>query len=236
MNEIFNSIIRTAKTAKASKSRLIHAFIIDRIGFKVAHELQDKVQALRIAGEIGDIFLIVEHNPVYTITKHTDRSHLLYDDVVLKQKGIEIAEVDRGGDITYHGPGQIVGYPIINLKNFNLSVKTYVKAIEQTLINALLNFGINACIDKNAPGVWVNSKKIAALGIRISRYVTKHGFALNNMPDLSHFQGIIPCGLSKPVTSIFAETGQILDKQTVSDKIITSMRKVLNCELIVCEQ
>ena len=235
MNEIFNSIIKTAQFEKTSKSRLIHTFIIERIGFKVAHDLQDKLQALRIANKISDILLILEHNPVYTIAKHTDISHLLYDDEVLIQKGIEIAEVDRGGDITYHGPGQIVGYPIINLKNYRLGVKTYVKAIEQTLIDALLNFGIEANIDEKAPGVWVNSKKIAAIGIRISRYVTKHGFALNNKPDLSHFQGIIPCGLSKPVTSIFAETSQTLKKDTVIDKIITSMRKVLNCELIVCE-
>lgn len=235
MNEIFNSIIRTAKFEKAGKSRIIHTFIIDRIGFKVAHELQDKVQELRIAGEIGDVFLIVEHNPVYTIAKHTDMSHLLYDNEVLRSKGIEIAEVDRGGDITYHGPGQIVGYPIINLKDYRLGVKTYVEAIEKTLIDALLNFGIVANIDEKAPGVWVNSKKIAALGIRISRYVTKHGFALNNKPDLSHFQGIIPCGLSKPVTSIFSETGQTLDKQTVIDKIIANMTKVFACEIVVCE-
>ncbi len=235
MNEIFNSIIRTAKNEKANKTRVIHAFIIDRIGFKVAHELQDKLQALRIAGEISDIFLIVEHNPVYTITKHTNISHLLYDEEVLRSKGIEIADVDRGGDITYHGLGQIVGYPIINIKNYRLSVKTYVEAIEKTLIDALLSFGINAYIDEKAPGVWVNSKKIAALGIRISRYVTKHGFALNNNPDLSHFQGIIPCGIAKPVTSICAETGKIIENQTVTDKIIESMTRIFDCEIVICD-
>ena len=233
MNEIINSIIRTAKSGNNSKSRIIHTFIVDRIGFKDAHTMQDKLQGMRIAGEISDIFLIVEHNPVYTITKHTDKSHLLYDEAILKQKGIEIADVDRGGDVTYHGPGQIVGYPIINIKNYKLSVKTYVEAIEETLIDALSSFGINANIDEKAPGVWVNSMKIAALGIRISRYVTKHGFALNNKPDLTHFDGIIPCGLSKTVTSIFAETGQFIEKQTVIDKIIKSMAKIFDCEIVV---
>jgi len=233
LNKIFNSIIKTAKTENNCESRIIHAFIVNRIGFNDAHALQDKLQHLRIAGEIGDIFLIVEHNPVYTITKHTDKSHLLYDDAILKDKGIEIADVDRGGDITYHGPGQTVGYPIINIKNYRLSVKTYVEAIEKSLIDALLNFGINAYIDEKAPGVWVNSKKIAALGIRISRYVTKHGFALNNNPNLTHFDGIIPCGLSKPVTSIFAETGQVIEKETVVDKIIKSMVKSFDCEIVI---
>ena len=230
MNEILDSIIKAAKSDISNPSITIKVFIIDRIGFKEAHNLQDKLQELRINNEISDIFLIVEHNPVYTITKHTNLSHLLFNETMLKEKGIETASVDRGGDITYHGPGQIVGYPIINIKNYKLTVKTYVEAIENTLIDALKTFEIESYIDPEAHGVWVKSRKIAALGIRISRYVTKHGFALNNTTDLSHFQGIVPCGLSKPVTSIQLETGKIIHRETVTTRIIESMQKIFNVE------
>ncbi|HDP68195.1 MAG TPA: lipoyl(octanoyl) transferase LipB [Candidatus Marinimicrobia bacterium] len=168
-----------------------------------AWDIQKKHHAKRIAGEIHDTLILVEHPHVYTLGKNANAGHLIAGQDYLKRRGIEIYNVDRGGDITYHGPGQLVGYPIFNLKNHKESIGWYVHTVEQVLIELLAMYQITAQRVNKLTGVWVGNRKIAALGMRVSRWVTMHGFALNVSTDLSLYDGIIPCGItSKGVTRI----------------------------------
>ena len=161
--------------------------------YKKAWELQKKLQSQRISGEIDDQLLLVEHFPVYTLGKNAPTEHLLINDY----DDISIVQSDRGGNVTFHGPGQLVGYPILDLNNYRKSITWYMRELEQVIINILKDYGIKAQRKKGLTGVWVNDKKIAALGVRISRWVTMHGFSLNINPDLKYYQGIIPCGISQ---------------------------------------
>jgi lipoyl(octanoyl) transferase len=144
----------------------------------------------------------VEHPHVITLGRNGHTENLLANEEVLRRAGIEFQPSDRGGDITYHGPGQIVGYPIFDLRKWKRDVVAYVRAIELVIIDALAEFGIQAGRLEGCTGVWVNGRKVAAIGIHISRWVTSHGFALNHKTDLKYFQYIVPCGLTKPVTSM----------------------------------
>lgn len=150
----------------------------------------------RREGAIGDTVLLLEHPRVYTMGKRTDRANLLWDDKQRAAHGIELVEVDRGGDVTYHGPGQLVGYPIIKLASMR-AVVPYVRTLEAVLIEALATFGISAQRSEGYTGVWVGDAKIAAIGVRVaSGGITSHGFALNVHPDLADFAGIVPCGIA----------------------------------------
>jgi lipoyl(octanoyl) transferase len=151
---------------------------------------------------IPDQLLIVEHPHVITQGRNGRAENLLATEEILARAGIALHETDRGGDITYHGPGQIVGYPIFDLREWKRDVVAYVRAIEQVIMDSLAEFGIDARRLEGCTGVWVEGKKIAAIGIHISRWVTSHGFALNHTTDLSYFQYIVPCGLTKPLTSM----------------------------------
>jgi lipoyl(octanoyl) transferase len=177
---------------------------IGRIGYAQAFELQGELVTRRKRGEIPDQFLIVEHPHVITMGRNGRDDNVLASPEVLSRAGIEYHRSDRGGDVTYHGPGQIVGYPVIDLREWKRDVVAYVRAIEQVVIDALAAFGIAGGRDEKATGVWVGGKKICAIGVHISRWVTSHGFALNVDTDLSYFQYIVPCGLTKPVTSVRA--------------------------------
>ena len=161
--------------------------------YKEAWELQKKLQSQRISGEIDDQLLLVEHFPVYTLGKNAPTEHLLIN----KSDEISIVQSDRGGNVTFHGPGQLVGYPILDLNNYRKSITWYMRELEQLIINILKDYGIESERKKGLTGVWVNDKKIAALGVRISRWVTMHGFSLNVNPDLKYYRGIIPCGISQ---------------------------------------
>ena len=167
-----------------------------------AFELQRGLVEKRKRGLIPDQLLIVEHPHVITLGRNGRPEHLLASEEVLRRAGISFHHTDRGGDITYHGPGQVVGYPIVDLREWKRDVTAYVRAIEQVLIDTLAGFGIPAGRVAGSTGVWVGSRKVAAIGVHISRWVTSHGFALNVTTDLSYFQYIVPCGLSKPVTSM----------------------------------
>jgi lipoyl(octanoyl) transferase len=171
-----------------------------------ALELQRGLVEKRKRGLIPDQLLIVEHPHVITLGRNGRPEHLLASGEVLRRAGISFHPTDRGGDITYHGPGQVVGYPIVDLREWKRDVTAYVRAIEQVLIDTLAGFGIAAGRAAGSTGVWVGQRKVAAIGVHISRWVTSHGFALNVTTDLSYFQYIVPCGLSKPVTSM-AELG-----------------------------
>ena len=179
---------------------------LGRMEYGAALDLQHSLVEKRKRGLIPDQLLIVEHPHVITLGRNGRPEHLLASEAVLRRAGISFHPTDRGGDITYHGPGQVVGYPIVDLREWKRDVTSYVRAIEQVLIDTLAGFGITAGRVAGSTGVWVGQRKVAAIGVHISRWVTSHGFALNLTTDLSYFQYIVPCGLSKPVTSM-AELG-----------------------------
>ena len=161
--------------------------------------LQKDLQQKRINKEIDDVLILVEHDPVYTLGKNADVNHLLQS----RDRSIDVFNIERGGDITFHGPGQLVGYPILDLANYNKSVSWYMRSLEQLTIEVLKEFGILANRVEGLTGVWVGDEKIAAQGVRLSRWVSMHGFSLNVNPDLSFYDGIIPCGIfDRGVTSI----------------------------------
>jgi lipoyl(octanoyl) transferase len=176
---------------------------LGRMAYAEALDTQRSAAEQRKRGEIADQLLFVEHPHVITLGRNGRMQNLLANEDVLRRAGIEFHPTDRGGDITYHGPGQIVGYPIIDLREWKRDVVAYVRALEQVIIDALADFGIEAGRSPGNTGVWVGGHgKIAAIGVHISRWVTSHGFALNVNTDLSYFQYIVPCGLAKPVSSM----------------------------------
>lgn len=189
---------------------------LGRTGYGEAFALQQRLVAARKQGLIPNQFLIVEHPHVLTLGRNGHLENLLVSEEGLRQRGVEFHETDRGGDITYHGPGQIVGYPILDLREWKRDVVAYVRGLEQALIDALAEFGIAGDRVPGATGVWVEGRKIAAIGVHISRWVTSHGFALNVDTDLSFFQLIVPCGLSKPVTSMHAEGAKVRRAEVVA--------------------
>jgi lipoyl(octanoyl) transferase len=194
---------------------------LGRIGYSQAFELQRTLVEQRKRGEIPDQLLIVEHPHVVTLGRNGNDEHLLAAPELLARSGIEFHRTDRGGDVTYHGPGQIVGYPIFDLREWKRDVIAYVRAVEQVLIEALEEFGIRAERSPGATGVWTpgpdgTPAKIAAIGVHISRWVTSHGFALNLDTDLSYFRYIVPCGLTRPVTSMRAWGSQASRAQVVA--------------------
>ena len=164
---------------------------LGKADFTETWEFQKELQSKRIEGQIADQLLLVEHPPVYTLGKNAPM-----DDILIKDNDdISIIQTDRGGKITFHGPGQLVGYPIIDLNNYKRSISWYMRELEQLIINVLLDYNIDSQRKKGLTGIWVKDKKIAALGVRISRWVTMHGFSLNINPDLDYYQDIIPCGI-----------------------------------------
>lgn len=202
---------------------------LGRIGYAQAAELQRKLVEDRKRGLIPDQFLIVEHPHVITMGRNGHENNVLAGAAVLERAGIEFHPTDRGGDVTYHGPGQIVGYPILDLKEWKRDVVLYVRGVEQMIIDALAEFGIVAGRVKGATGVWVKDAKIAAIGIHISRWVTSHGFALNVDTDLSYFQYIVPCGLTRPVTSVRAQ-GSPATRPRVVAALVAQFARVFDCE------
>ena len=193
-----------------------------------ALELQQQLVAERKQGVIPDQLLLLEHPHVITLGRNGRLENLLADDQVLGRAGIAFFPTDRGGDITYHGPGQLVGYPIVDLREWKRDVGAYVRAIEQVIIDTLADFAIVGGRIAGLTGVWVEGRKIAAIGVHISRWVTSHGFALNVSTDLSYFQYIVPCGLTKPVTSM-AQLGVHATLEEVSRSLAGHFGRVFDC-------
>ncbi|MGQ9634650.1 MAG: lipoyl(octanoyl) transferase LipB [Bryobacteraceae bacterium] len=204
---------------------------LGRIGYGEALELQRHLVEKRQRGLIPDQFLILEHPHVITLGRGGDKQHLLASEEVLRRAGVSFYHTDRGGDITYHGPGQVVGYPILDLRQWKRDVAAYVRAVEQVLIDMMAGFGISAGRVPGKTGVWVDGAKIAAIGIHISRWVTSHGFALNLTTDLSYFSYIVPCGLPNPVTSM-AELGCRASWADVTSAIVASFGRVFEREMV----
>jgi lipoyl(octanoyl) transferase len=192
-------------------------------------ELQRRLVEQRKAGTIPDQLLLLEHPAAITlgVKSRQDRSHILASPEMLESAGVEIFETGRGGDVTYHGPGQLVGYPIIDLRPDRCDVHRYVRDLEQVMIDAAARLGVTAGRVAGLTGAWVGGDKLAAIGVRISRWVTSHGFALNVTTDLSHFDLIVPCGITdRGVTSLARLTGETVRIRDVEDAVVAAFSTV----------
>ena len=183
--------------------------------------------------------LMVEHNPVFTLGKSGKREHVLVSEEQLKNLGIEFFHINRGGDVTYHGLQQIVGYPILDLDKFKTDLGWYLRSLEQVIIDVLAEYGLKGERSDGETGVWLEpndpfmARKICAMGIKCSRWITMHGFALNVNTDLSHFEFIVPCGIQgKTVTSLEKELGHKVDYEAVKEKVKKHFQLIFDCELI----
>ena len=165
------------------------------ISYNDAWDLQKSMFELRTKNQIEDILFLLEHPHTYTLGKTADRNNLIYNDKQLLEKNISVFDIDRGGDITYHGPGQIVGYPIIDLKNWKQGDHLYLRNLEEVIIRTCAEYGLQTERKEKYTGVWLGERKICAIGIKVSRWITMHGFAFNVNTDLNLFNGIVPCGI-----------------------------------------
>jgi lipoyl(octanoyl) transferase len=202
------------------------------VDYAEAHRLQKELQAKRIAGEIEDTVLLLEHPPVLTLGRSAKEQHVLAPRHVLDARGIAVHEVGRGGDVTYHGPGQLVAYPIIDLKPDRKDVRKYVWSLEETMIRTCADFGLPAARIQGLNGAWIGDRKVGAVGVRISRWVTMHGLALNVNSDLSYFELIVPCGIpDKTVTSLSAELGRTVYVADVIDPLARHLATLNETEI-----
>ena len=200
-----------------------------------AHELQKELVERRKRDEIPDQLLLLEHPHVITLGRAANRANVLADESTRARMGVELFETGRGGDVTYHGPGQLVGYPIIKLLPGRQDIRRYVRDIQETLIRAARDFGVVAePRDGEHVGVWVGNKKLAAIGIRISRWVTMHGFAFNVATNLNYFQLIIPCGIrGHGVTSLQKLLGRPVEMGAVVESVARHFGEVFDREIVV---
>lgn len=209
---------------------ILHVRWLGSIDYISAWEVQRQLVQQRHRGTIPDTLLLLEHlPPVITLGRATQQEHLLVTWEQLQNLGIQLVEIDRGGDITYHGPGQLVGYPILDLREHGRDVHLYLRWLEEVIIRALRHLGIEAHRKEGLTGVWVGEEKVAAMGIKVSHWITMHGFALNVCPDLSHFDLIVPCGIhDKGVTSLQKLLGQEVTPQDVIPVVVNSFASVFN--------
>ncbi len=196
--------------------------------------LQRALVEERRTGRVGDLLLLVEHPHVLTLGVRGDggRSHILAPPDVLAARGIEVHETGRGGDITYHGPGQVVGYPIVDLKPDRVDVHRYVRDLEEVLIHVAGECGVEAGRVPGLTGIWVGRQKLAAIGVRISRWITSHGFAFNVTTDLDYFDLIVPCGIADRGVTSLARLGRSTDRSQVEDRIVARFCDVFEREAI----
>lgn len=204
--------------------------------YEEALEIQYKLSELRAEGKVDDTLILVEHPPVITVGKNSDGNNVVLPDEFFEKRGIKVCRISRGGDVTYHGPGQIVGYPIVDLKSkiYKQSVKGYVAALEEVFIRLLKeNYGIEAGRDDKYTGVWVDNGKVVAIGVAISRWITMHGFAFNVNTNLEHFKWIVPCGIvGKEVTSMSKLTGGDLNFDEVAGQVCKIFAEITGYEKV----
>ena len=225
---------------------MIHVLQLGRIDYATALELQRSLVELRKRGEIGDVLLLLEHTPVITLGRNAKAEHVLASREQLAARGVEVFECDRGGDVTYHGPGQLVGYPIFDLRGLptpkgprkTLGAVEFVRRLEEVLIRTCADFGVGARRAAGRTGVWTEQTdaKVAAIGVHISRGVTSHGFALNVSTDLGAFQFIVPCGIAdKSVTSLEREVGTAPAGEAVELAIVRNFGVVFGSQVLWVE-
>ncbi len=197
--------------------------------YKKAYQLQKTVHDMRVRGEIEDVLLLVEHTPTFTIGKSGSVSNVLAPQETLEAEGISLFFVERGGDVTYHGPGQIVGYPIVDLRARGKDIRRFVHDLEEVLILTVRDFSILASRDETHPGVWVGKEELAAIGLSIRKWVSMHGFALNVHTVMQHFSLINPCGFSdRGATSMNLLLGQSLSLDAVTERLLLHFSQVFN--------
>jgi len=237
-----------------SSDSIIHLLQLGRISYAEGLRVQDEIVAARKAGTIGDTLLLMEHSPVLTLGRNSTRANILASDGMLERKGIEVHEINRGGDVTYHGPGQLVGYPIFDLRGGpagfpgqrgpHLGPVDFVRLMEEALILTCKDFGVPAQRICKLTGVWtfaggsVVEKKIAAIGIHVSRAVTSHGFALNVTTDLRDFEWIVPCGITdRGVTSLELESPQAVPPTLAqaADSVAANFGRVFQRQVLAAE-
>ena len=205
---------------------------LGRTDYKACWDLQRQLFTLRATGQVGDLLLLTEHDHVYTIGKGGDDKHLLANEDELKAKGVSVYHNDRGGDITYHGPGQLVGYPILDLNHHYLDLHRYLRDIEEVVIRTLARYGVKGTRDANYTGVWIGNDKICAIGVKTSRWITMHGFAFNVNTDVSFFDKIIPCGIfERGVTSLKQVLGRDVNMGDVARTIADEFGAVFHTEM-----
>ena len=214
---------------KQSISRSFDYIDLETIEYDKAWDLQRDVFKLRTINELNDILFLLEHPHTYTLGKTADRKNLISNETFLQKHKIKVYDIDRGGDITYHGPGQIVGYPIIKLSDWKEDTHLYLRNLEQVIIDVCAEYGLQTERIEGLTGVWIEDRKIAAIGIKVSRWITMHGFAFNINTNLNLFNGIIPCGITdKKVTSLQKELGKQIDIKEVKQKLIEKFKKAFD--------
>jgi lipoyl(octanoyl) transferase len=215
----------------------VRSLEIRRLGlvpYRDALQLQRTLVEERRAERVPDLLLLLQHPPVITLGVKGDggRSNIVATDARLAELGIEVSETGRGGDVTYHGPGQIVGYPIVDLKPDRCDVHRYVRDLEETMLRVCADYGLSAGRIKGLTGAWIGGEKIGAIGVRISRWITSHGFAFNVKTNLQHFQLIVPCGISdRGVTSLESATGRPVAQEEAEDRLIHHFAAVFEREV-----
>jgi lipoyl(octanoyl) transferase len=214
----------------------VRELVVRRLGcvpYEAGLELQRRLVAERLAGRVGDQLLLLEHDPVYTLGRNARRDHVLVSAERLRERGIELYETGRGGDVTYHGPGQLVGYPILDLAPDRQDVHRYVRDLEEVMIRTCADYGIRAGREAGLTGTWVGDEKIGAIGVRLSRWVTSHGFAFNVTTDLGAFAGIVPCGIrGRGVTSLERLLGRPVPLAEVMDRTTAHFAGVFEREVV----
>jgi lipoyl(octanoyl) transferase len=216
-------------------SRVLEVRRLGLVPYGEALELQKQLVARRLADEIPDQLLLLQHPPVITtgVRNRSARANVLATPVALAAAGIEVFETGRGGDVTYHGPGQLVGYPIVNLKPDRCDVHRYVRDIEAAMIRLAAAFGVTAGRVAGLTGIWVGDEKLGAIGVRIARWITSHGFAFNVTTDLAHFGLIVPCGIAdKGVTSLELLLGRAVPMSAVEDAAVRAFAEVFDCSIV----
>ncbi len=209
--------------------RILNYCDLGFIDYKETWNLQKELLELRAENKIADVLFLLEHPNTYTLGKVADKKNLIGSEDYIEKNKISVYDIDRGGDITYHGPGQIVGYPIIDLKNWKQDTHKYLRALEEVIIRTCNDYNLKGIRDPKYTGVWIMDRKVAAIGIKVSRWITMHGFAFNVNTDLSFFTGIIPCGISdKGVTSLKKELERNIDISEVKKQLVNHFREVFN--------
>ncbi len=214
--------------------RTVHVHRLGSIAYGDALELQHRLQRARTRGAVPDTLLLLEHPPTVTLGRSArDDGNLLLSRDALAARGFDVHEVGRGGDVTYHGPGQLVGYPIVDLSPDRQDVRRYVTDLEELMIRVCADYGVEAGRVAGMNGTWIGDRKIGAIGVRISRWITMHGFALNVRTDLSHFGVIVPCGLvGKDVTSLERELAEPPTMQEVEDRLEAHFAERFDADLV----
>lgn len=213
----------------------LNVLLLEKKSYDEALELQEKLFKKRQDNLIEDTIILLEHDPVLTLGRTGKRENIISSDEVLNSQGIEVVRIGRGGDVTYHGPGQIVGYPIINIRDQKLGVKDFVHNIEEIFIRLSKDeYGLEAYRDDINNGVWIDSRKITAVGFTVKKWVTMHGFAFNVNTNLDHFKHIVPCGIAgREATSLEAELERKLDIAEVKKQVLDNFCEVFNYDDIL---